>query len=228
MPWSISFSVINAKGGVGKTTTAVNVAAMAVTLGKSDGSPLKALIIDIDHQTNATQQLGYHDLERDMTLAGHVIRDAELNRIIIHNACGIEGLDLIPSHFQLAYVDKGVLARGTWIRRMLREIIPQYDLIIFDCPADLGISFAVFIEECHGNIASSTIVDDTVKRSCWRILPWCLLSGHPLGCVSGAYLLAYSRRRPGKPSRCWRRGGPWPVGSARRARPLWGLRAPRR
>jgi len=138
MPWSVPFSVINAKGGVGKTTTAVNVAAMAVTLGKSDGSPLKALLIDIDHQTNATQQLGYHDLDRDMTLAGHVTRDAELNRIIIHNACGIEGLDLIPSHFQLAYVDKGVLARGTWMRRMLREIIPQYDLIIFDCPADLG------------------------------------------------------------------------------------------
>jgi len=138
MQWSIPFSVINAKGGVGKTTTAVNVAAMAVTLGKPDGSPLKALLVDIDHQTNATQQLGYHDLDREKTLAGHVARDADLSQIIINNACGIEGLDLIPSHFQLAYVDKGVLARGTWMRRTLKDIIPQYDLIIFDCPADLG------------------------------------------------------------------------------------------
>lgn len=138
MPWSIPFSVINAKGGVGKTTTAVNVAAMAVTTGKPDGSLLKALLIDIDHQTNATQQLGYNDLDRERTLAGHVSRDADLSQIVIHNACGLEGLDLIPSHFQLAYVDKGVLARGTWMRRMLRDITPAYDLIIFDCPADLG------------------------------------------------------------------------------------------
>jgi chromosome partitioning protein len=85
MQWSIPFSIINAKGGVGKTTTAVNVAAMAVTLGKPDGSPLKALLVDIDHQTNATQQLGYHDLDRARTLAGHVSRDADLSQIIINN-----------------------------------------------------------------------------------------------------------------------------------------------
>ncbi len=66
MRWCMPFSVINAKGGVGKTTTAVNVAAMAVDLGKPpDAQPLNVLLLDVDHQSNATQQLGYDDLDID-------------------------------------------------------------------------------------------------------------------------------------------------------------------
>jgi hypothetical protein len=59
----------------------------------------------------------------------------------------------------------------------------------------LGISFAVFVEECHGNIASSTIIDCTIKRFSWRTLTWRLLSCHPLGCLSWAYLRGYSQHR---------------------------------
>ena len=139
MRWGIRLSVINAKGGVGKTTTAVNMAAMAVDLGKpAEDQDLRVLLIDVDHQTNATQQLGYDDLDVEQTLAGHVDRDADLRAIIIRDACGIPGLDLIPSHPQLVYSDEGILARGTWLRRMLRAIVKDYDLTIFDCPADFG------------------------------------------------------------------------------------------
>ena len=138
MRWGIRFSVINAKGGVGKTTTAVNMAAMAVDLGKPDEGDLRVLVVDVDHQTNATQQLGYDDLDLKDTLAGHVEREADLRPIIIQNACGIKGLDLLPSHPQLVYSDEGILARGTWLRRMLRDIVREYDLTIFDCPADFG------------------------------------------------------------------------------------------
>jgi len=82
--WSIPLGVINDKGGVGKTSTAVNVAAMAVTLGKPDRSPLKALVVDIDHETNVTQQLGYHDLDRERMLAGHISPDTDLSQITLH------------------------------------------------------------------------------------------------------------------------------------------------
>jgi chromosome partitioning protein len=134
----ISFSVVNAKGGVGKTTTAVNIAAMAAALPRPDGKSRRVLICDLDAQMNATHQLGFPDLEADKTLAGHVDRDAELDGIIIHDAATIEGLDLLPSHYQLSYIDEAVLVTGTWLRRKLKPFRSRYDLIIFDCPVHLG------------------------------------------------------------------------------------------
>src|SRR5215210_2564126 len=86
----------------------------------------------------------------------------------------------------------------------------------------LVISFAVFVEECHGNIASSTIVDCTVKRFSWRIVTWHSLSCHPLGFLSWAYLQGSLQGRRGKPSPCWRGAGRWPVGSARPSLPICG------
>jgi chromosome partitioning protein len=135
---TVSFAVLNAKGGVGKTTTAVNIAAMAATLPRPDGRPRRVLICDLDAQMNATHQLGFPDLDVNQTLAGHVTRDAELDSIIIHDAATVAGLDLLPSHYQLSYIDEAVLMTGTWLRRKLKPIRSGYDLIIFDCPVHLG------------------------------------------------------------------------------------------
>ena len=121
----ISFSVVNAKGGVGKTTTAVNIAAMAAALPRPDGNPRRVLICDLDAQMNATHQLGFPDLEANQTLAGHVNRDAKLDDTIIHDAATIEGLDLLPSHYQLSYIDEAVLITGTWLRRKLKPFRSQ-------------------------------------------------------------------------------------------------------
>jgi len=135
---TISFAVLNAKGGVGKTTTAVNVAAMAATLPRLDGKRRRVLICDLDAQMNATHQLGFPDLDVHQTLAGHVTRDTDLESIIIHDAATVEGLDLLPSHYQLSYIDEAVLMTGTWLRRKLKTLRARYDLIIFDCPVHLG------------------------------------------------------------------------------------------
>lgn len=135
---AVSFSVVNAKGGVGKTTTAVNIAAMAATLPRPDGTRRRVLICDLDAQMNATHQLGFMDLDPRHTLAGHVTRDADLDAIIIPNAGTVEGLDLLPAHYQLSYIDEAVLATGTWLRRKLRPLRHRYDLLVFDCPVHLG------------------------------------------------------------------------------------------
>lgn len=135
---TVSFAVLNAKGGVGKTTTAVNIAATAATMPRHDGKQRRILICDLDAQMNATHQLGFPDLEVHQTLAGHVSRDADLDSIIIHDAATVEGLDLLPSHYQLSYIDEAVLMTGTWLRRKLKALRARYDLIIFDCPVHLG------------------------------------------------------------------------------------------
>jgi chromosome partitioning protein len=135
---TVSFAVLNAKGGVGKTTTAVNVAAMAATLPRTDGKSRRVLICDLDAQMNATHQLGFPDVDVNQTLAGHVTRDADLNSIIIRDAATVTGLDLLPSHYQLSYIDEAVLMTGTWLRRKLKPLRSRYDLIIFDCPVHLG------------------------------------------------------------------------------------------
>jgi chromosome partitioning protein len=87
---------------------------------------------------NATQQLGFGEIEPEETLSQWVTRDAEIEQIIKRDVAFLEGLDLLPSHYQLAYVDRGVLETGTWLRRKLQPIRDQYDLIIFDCPVHLG------------------------------------------------------------------------------------------
>jgi len=135
---TVSFAVLNAKGGVGKTTSAVNIAAMAATAPRGDGKSRRVLICDLDAQMNATHQLGFPELEVQQTLAGSVSRDADLDSIIIRDAATIEGLDLLPSHYQLSYIDEAVLMTGTWLRRKLKPIRSRYDVIIFDCPVYLG------------------------------------------------------------------------------------------
>ncbi len=133
-----SLDVHAAKGGVGKTTSAANIAAMAAALPKADGSPRRVLLCDLDSQMNCTQQLGYEDVEPDKTLAGHVTFEADLVPLIIQNAAGIPGLDLLPSHYQLAFIDEGPLETATWLRRKLYPLQSTYDLTIFDCPYHLG------------------------------------------------------------------------------------------
>ncbi len=87
----IAFAVVNAKGGVGKTTSAVNIAAMAAAIPKPDGSKRRVLVCDMDQQMNPTQQLlGGREIEATDTLASHVTRNAGLEKIILHDGAFIE------------------------------------------------------------------------------------------------------------------------------------------
>ncbi|HCT5582052.1 TPA: AAA family ATPase [Enterobacter kobei] len=145
---AVIISSINLKGGVGKTALAVNLAAYAASKNK------KTLLIDLDPQTNASFScLGVDTWNKKVTENGSVadflgarkhtsaensIRDPK--SIIIKNA--MERIDLIPSHIDLFTVDldlAGATSRETRLRRALKDITDEYDVIICDCPPNLTI-----------------------------------------------------------------------------------------
>lgn len=126
-------SIVNQKGGVGKTTTAVNLAAALSLEGKS------VLLIDLDAQGNATTGLGISKKALTVTAYDVFIGTANADEAIIHTEkCGI---DLIPASINLAGVDTelgGAQNRTYLLDAALREIKDKYDFIILDSPPSLG------------------------------------------------------------------------------------------
>ena len=127
-------SFINQKGGVGKTTSAINV---ALSLAVSE---IKTLLIDLDPQSNATT--GLSSLAK--TLKGSIydilIKGDEISKKI--NKTSFSHLDIIPSSNDLVGAEVelvGIMAREYQLKKSLDTISKDYDLIIIDCPPSLGL-----------------------------------------------------------------------------------------
>jgi len=127
-------SVSNQKGGVGKTTTTVNIAAFLAEMGK------RVLIIDIDPQGNAGYGIGVNAEEIDTTIYEVLIGEIEIDDAIFKSE--INGLEIIPSNIHLSGAQIDLLdkeGKEFILRDKLKPIRDFYDFIFIDCPPSLGV-----------------------------------------------------------------------------------------
>jgi len=124
----------NQKGGVGKTTTAVNLAAEIGAMGK------KVLMVDIDPQGNATSGLGIDKRAGAPSTYNLLIANERIEDVLVHTE--FKNLDLLPSNINLAGVEIELVEmneRTYRLRQGLAQIKEQYDFIFIDCPPSLGL-----------------------------------------------------------------------------------------
>ena len=127
-------ALANQKGGVGKTTTTINLAASLATLEKS------VLVIDADPQANASSGLGVDIKEVDCSLYECIIDHADIKDAIY--TTDIEGLDIVPSHIDLVGAEIEMLklnGREKVMSNLLAPIRDEYDYILIDCSPSLGL-----------------------------------------------------------------------------------------
>ena len=128
----IAFS--NQKGGVGKTTTCVNMSAYLAARGK------KCLIVDLDPQGNATTGLGFSKSEVKSSVYNVMIDDLPLEEAVVKTA--VDGLDILPSSIDLAGAEVELVYlkdREHVLKKVLEKTKTVYDFITIDCPPSLGL-----------------------------------------------------------------------------------------
>ncbi|MDD4725674.1 MAG: AAA family ATPase [Tissierellia bacterium] len=127
-------SIFNQKGGVGKTTTSINISAGLGRLGK------RILLVDIDPQGNSTSGLGVEKKELNVLIYDILTSDIAIENGIYSTSA--ENVDILPSNNNLAGLEIELAQKGNWektLSNVLDSLRDKYDYIFIDCPPSLGI-----------------------------------------------------------------------------------------
>ena len=131
---ALVLAVVNQKGGVGKSTTAVNLSASLADSGQ------KVLLVDLDPQGNATSGYGLDKNQREECIYDALLGDVPIEQLV--EPVEVEGVFVVPSTIQLAGAEIELVSsfsRETKLKTVLQPIIGDFDFVIIDCPPSLGL-----------------------------------------------------------------------------------------
>jgi chromosome partitioning protein len=141
-------ALCNQKGGVGKTTTTINLGAALAEYGR------RVLVVDFDPQGAASAGLGINAHELDRTIYNLMMEPrADVREIIEHT--DVEGLDVVPANIDLSAAEVQLVsevAREQALARVLRPVLDDYDVILIDCQPSLGLLTVNALTAAHGVI----------------------------------------------------------------------------
>jgi chromosome partitioning protein len=174
---ALVLAMCNQKGGVGKTTTTINLGAALAELGR------KVLLVDFDPQGSLSVGLGFNPHELDMSIYNLLMQpDVDLEDVVCKT--NVNSMDLLPSNIDLSAAEVqlvGEVAREQTLARVLTPAMSEYDVIIIDCQPSLGLLTINALTAAHGVLVplaceyfalrGVALLKDTIDKVSTRLNP---------------------------------------------------------